>query len=581
MDYEMYRNKFAFSEAGKPPDKLYVLSQCMDDLSNLDCAQCFARIGNLLPGCFPATGGRVYLDGCFIRASNYSFYREVIEDGDMKRCSDDVNTQEEFQRLLRDVLQKIVEKAPNNRGFGLVHETENGTTIHGMAQCWRILDKDMCSACLIDAVNSAFHCMPSEEGRALNAGCFLRYSTYEFANDPDADSIRYSVISFISCILFTVAICTLAIAFGLCLGKMVYRLMNSGRKRKGKELDLAVMDQAMQFLQFSFSTLQRATDGFNEACKLGSGGYGDVFKGTLHDGREIAIKRLYINGKSRRKEIYNEMDVISRAQHKNLVRFLGGCFTTMENFLVYEYLANKSLDNVLFDPEKKKELEWGKRHRIIIGTAEGLEYLHKCCEVQIIHRDIKASNILLDLKFRPKIADFGLARLCSCECNKNSLVNSSVAGTFGYMAPEYIVKGRLTEKVDVYSFGVLVLEIISGVRNTKIESENYFETLVTEAWKHFQSNTTSRIIDESLGVEDFEGIKREIQIGLLCTQAKPALRPSMTKVVQMLRHKDMELPTPTKPPFFDEFLDLSSSFSFTIPGKSQSCNLHRPDHDCN
>ncbi|KAK6267331.1 hypothetical protein QUC31_018168 [Theobroma cacao] len=438
MGYEMYRNKFAFTEAGKPPDKLYVLSQCMDDLSNFECAQCFSKIGNLLPGCLPATGGRVYLDGCFIRASNYSFYREIITEGDMKRCSDDVDTKEGFPKLLRNVLQKIVYKAPNNRGFGLAHETKNGTTVHGMAQCWRTLDKDMCSACLIDAVNSAFHCLPSEEGRALNAGCFLRYSTYKFANDPDAGSTRYAIVSFIFYIIFAVAIGLLAIAIGLCLGKLAYITKNSGRKRKGKELDLAAMDQAMQFLQFKFSTLEKATDCFDASNKLGSGGYGEVFRGTLQDGREIAIKRLYVNGKSRREEIYNEVDVISKAQHKNLVRFLGGCFTTVENFLVYEYLANKSLDTILF---------------------------------------------------------------------------------------------------------------------------------------------ASEIIDESLEIEDVEETKRDIQIGLLCTQAKPALRPSMTRVLQMLRHKDMELPAPTKPPFLDECVELSSSFGF-IPGKSQMFNLHRPQ-DCN
>ncbi|KAK6256445.1 hypothetical protein SCA6_017750 [Theobroma cacao] len=417
MGYEMYRNKFAFTEAGKPPDKLYVLSQCMDDLSNFECAQCFSKIGNLLPGCLPATGGRVYLDGCFIRASNYSFYREIITEGDMKRCSDDVDTKEGFPKLLRNVLQKIVYKAPNNRGFGLAHETKNGTTVHGMAQCWRTLDKDMCSACLIDAVNSAFHCLPSEEGRALNAGCFLRYSTYKFANDPDAGSTRYAIVSFIFYIIFAVAIGLLAIAIGLCLGKLAYITKNSGRKRKGKELDLAAMDQAMQFLQFKFSTLEKATDCFDASNKLGSGGYGEVFRGTLQDGREIAIKRLYVNGKSRREEIYNEVDVISKAQHKNL------------------------------------------------------------------------------------------------------------------------------------------------------------------AWKHFQSNTASEIIDESLEIEDVEETKRDIQIGLLCTQAKPALRPSMTKVLQMLRHKDMELPAPTKPPFLDECVELSSSFGF-IPGKSQMFNIHRPQ-DCN
>ncbi|XVF16374.1 hypothetical protein REPUB_Repub10bG0025900 [Reevesia pubescens] len=213
-------------------------------------------------------------------------------------------------------------------------------------------------------------------------------------------------------------------------GKMAYRQMNSGRKLKGKELDhLAAMDQAMQFLQFKFSTLEKATVCFNEAHKLGSGGYSEVFKGILPDGREIAIKRLYVNAKNRNKEIYNEMDVIERAQHKTLVRFLGCCFTTIENFLIYEFLANKSLDTFLFDPKKKEELDWGKRYRIIIGTAEGLEYLHKGCEVRIIHRHIKSSNILLDLKYRPKFADFGLARLCLPESDKNSLVNNSVAGT--------------------------------------------------------------------------------------------------------------------------------------------------------
>ncbi|KAH1047818.1 hypothetical protein J1N35_038602, partial [Gossypium stocksii] len=240
-------------------------------------------------------------------------------------------------------------------------------------------------------------------------------------------------------------------------------------------------------------------------------------------------------------------------------------------------LTKASTASYLKDREKKKELDWGKRQKIIMGTAEGLEYLHKGCEVRIIHRDIKASNILLDLKFRPKIADFGLARLCSRDSDRISLVNNTVAGTFGYMAPEYIAKGRLTEKVDVYSFGVLMLEIISGVKNTKIESDNYFETLVTDAWRHFQSNTTTKIIDESLNAEDqIEEIKRQIQLGLLCTQAEPTLRPNMSKVLQILRHKDMDLPSPTKPPFLDESLILSASSFNTLPSKSQT-NINFPE----
>ncbi|KAK8274792.1 hypothetical protein V6Z11_D10G095500 [Gossypium hirsutum] len=577
MEPEMYRNKFAFNEAGKPPDKIYVLSQCMNDLSSVECAQCFARISNILPACFPTTGGRVYLDGCFIRANNYSFYREVTANGDINRCSDDIDTDEDFKMVLRDMLPRMVHKAPDKKGFALFQESRNGTTVHGMAQCWKILDKEMCSSCLADAVDLVFRCVPSKEGRALNAGCFLRYSTYDFGHDTNAGAVRYAIISFIIYIFLTAVVCTLAVAIGLRLGKMAYKQMNPRREWKGKEVDLAALDQAMKFLQFKFSTLEKATDCFNEANKLGSGGYGEVFKGTLPDGREIAVKRLYVNGRNRSREIYNEMDVISKAQHKNLVRCLGGCFTIIENFLVYEYLANKSLDSILFDPEKKKELDWGKRQKIIMGTAEGLEYLHKGCEVRIIHRDIKASNILLDIKFRPKIADFGLARLCSRDSDRISLVNNSVAGTFGYMAPEYIAKGRLTEKVDVYSFGVLMLEIISGVKNTKIESDNYFETLVTDAWRHFQSNTTTKIIEESLNPEDqIEEIKRQIQLGLLCTQAEPTLRPNMSKVLQILRHKDMDLPSPTKPPFLDESLILSASSFNTLPSKSQT-NINFPE----
>ncbi|GMI94006.1 hypothetical protein like AT4G28670 [Hibiscus trionum] len=568
MEPEMYRNKFALQEAGKPPDKLHVLSQCTSDLSRVECSRCFARISNILQACFPTTGGRVYLDdGCFIRANNYSFYREVTSDADSKRCSVDVETGDDFKMVLKKMLPKMVNKAPNTKGI-------------------------CAPLCLNDAVNHVYHCMPAKEGRALNAGCFLRYSTSDFAHFTYVAEVQYAnIISFLIYVLITATVCTLAVAVGMRLGKMAYKQMNPRREWKGKELDFAALDQAMKFLQFKFSTLEKATGCFNEANKLGSGGYGEVFKGTLPDGREIAVKRLYVNGRSRSREIYNELDIISKAQHRHLVRCLGGCFTIIENFLVYEYLANKSLDCILFDPEKKKELDWARRHKIIMGTAEGLEYLHQGCEVRVIHRDIKASNILLDLKFRPKIADFGLARLCSRNTDRIHLVNNTVAGTFGYMATEYIAKGILTEKIDVYSFGVVMLEIISGVKNTKIESDNYFETLVTDAWEHFQSNTTTEIIDESLRSGDqIEEIRREIHLGLLCTQAEPSLRPNMSKVLQILRHKDMDMPSPTKPPFlyesssFHSFRAKSQVSDDSFPGKSQTNDnlqsLEHQDH-CN
>ncbi|XP_037492781.1 putative cysteine-rich receptor-like protein kinase 43 isoform X2 [Jatropha curcas] len=531
MQDEMYRNKFAFKDVGKPPDRLYVLSQCMDDLSCDDCAVCFDQINNLIPGCFPNTGGRVFLDGCFIRAENYSFYREALGSQDTARCGTDVNSGPAFREAVEEVLDEMLKKAPITgpvwRGFAIKHATAHGVTAYGMASCWKILDPDLCRLCLSQAVAYALSCLPATEARVLNTGCFLRYADFSFANVATGET-REEIISFFSYMMGVVIVCLIAIGIGIWVGKRTYQRKNGVKVLKA--MGDVLLDERLQFLQFKYATIQKATENFEEIHKLGEGGYGEVYKGTLPDGREIAIKRLYASRKSRIDEICNEMDIISRAQHKNLVRFLGCCFTNMESFLVYEYLANKSLDLMLFDPAKKKELSWGKRLLIMTGAAEGLEYLHSQCQIRIIHRDIKASNVLLDLKFKPKISDFGLARFYSCD---RSLFKTTIAGTLGYMAPEYIAKGQLTEKVDVYSFGVLVIEIVTGIENTKYHSDDTYETLIAHAWKHFQLNTTPEIIDKSMEIEDVKEVERVVQIGLLCTQESPNLRPTMTKSIRL------------------------------------------------
>ncbi|MED6210847.1 hypothetical protein PIB30_067956 [Stylosanthes scabra] len=300
------------------------------------------------------------------------------------------------------------------------------------------------------------------------------------------------------------------------------------------------------FMQFEYSTLERATNVFNEFHKLGEGGYGEVYKGTLQDGREIAIKRFFLSGKQGKEEVYNEIDV-------------------RDGVVVAVVVARMRVGQeriwVVEDPEKKKELDWPKRHGIILGIADGLEHLHNNSEGPIIHRDIKAGNILLDLKYRPKISDFGLAKLKSYEC-------ASIVGTLGYMAPEYLAGCAITEKVDIYSFGILVLEIISGVENGKFESiEETFETLVSHVWKHFKSNTTSKLIDESMENQDVEEIERIIQVGLLCTQELPYLRPCMTEVVAMLRQKDLVMPSPSKPPFIVDSYELPQEVEFSWQSK--------------
>ncbi|MFS7994883.1 putative protein kinase RLK-Pelle-DLSV family [Helianthus anomalus] len=229
-------------------------------------------------------------------------------------------------------------------------------------------------------------------------------------------------------------------------------------------------------LNFKYSTIEKATSSWDDSNKLGEGGFGTVYKGVLRDGREIAVKRLFFNNKFREADFYNEVNMISSLEHKNLVRLLGCSCSGPESFLVYEYLPNMSLDRFIFDAIKGKELNWEKRFEIIIGTTEGLVYLHENTKNRIIHRDIKASNILLDLRFRPKIADFGLARSFQGDM---SHISTAIAGTLGYMAPEYLALGQLTEKADVYSYGVLLLEVVTGLQNNRSKNSEYSDSLVS------------------------------------------------------------------------------------------------------
>ncbi|KAG2701494.1 hypothetical protein I3760_06G047500 [Carya illinoinensis] len=227
---------------------------------------------------------------------------------------------------------------------------------------------------------------------------------------------------------------------------------------------------------FPFETLVAATRDFHLTHKLGEGGFGPVYRGKLNDGREIAVKKLSHSSTQGAKEFTNEAKLLARVQHRNVVNLLGYCVHLEEKLLVYEYVSNESLDKLLFKTNRREELDWKRRHEIIAGIARGLQYLHEDAHNCIIHRDIKASNILLDDKWVPKIADFGMARLFP---EDQTHVNTRVAGTNGYMAPEYVMHGHLSVKADVFSFGVLVLELISSKRNSsfdlQVDAQNLLE----------------------------------------------------------------------------------------------------------
>ncbi|XP_030964675.1 G-type lectin S-receptor-like serine/threonine-protein kinase At1g67520 [Quercus lobata] len=222
---------------------------------------------------------------------------------------------------------------------------------------------------------------------------------------------------------------------------------------------------------FSYECIKVATNNFSLENKLGEGGFGPVYMGTLLTSQQIAIKRLSRNSEQGIIEFKNELILISKLQHMNLVKLLGCCIFGEERMLVYEYMPNKSLDYFLFDSNQSKLLDWKKRFNIIEGIAQGLIYLHKYSRLKVIHRDLKASNILLDQSMNPKISDFGMTRIFKqneVEANTNRIV-----GTYGYMSPEYAMEGVFSIKSDVYSFGALMLEIVCGRKNNSFYDDGH------------------------------------------------------------------------------------------------------------
>ncbi|TKY66677.1 Receptor serine/threonine-protein kinase SD1-8 [Spatholobus suberectus] len=338
----------------------------------------------------------------------------------------------------------------------------------------------------------------------------------------------------------------------------IWRSINEKSKARNNyeryvdDLDLPLLD---------LSIIMAATNNFSDVNKIGEGGFGPVYWGKLASGVEIAVKRLSKSSGQGMTEFVNEVKLIAKLQHRNLVKLLGCCIQKQEKILVYEYMANGSLDYFIFDHTKGKALDWQKRFCIICGIARGLMYLHQDSRLRIVHRDLKLSNVLLDDDFNPKISDFGMARTVGgeeIEGNTNKIV-----GTFGYMAPEYAVDGQFSVKSDVFSFGILLMEIICGKKNRGHNRGKQSLNLVDHAWTHWKSGRTLEIIDPNF--EDSciaSEIIRCIHVGLLCVQKYPEHRPTMTSVVLMLGSK-MELEEPKQPGIFTkkEPIEANSSAS--------------------
>ncbi|PKU68642.1 G-type lectin S-receptor-like serine/threonine-protein kinase At4g27290 [Dendrobium catenatum] len=384
---------------------------------------------------------------------------------------------------------------------------------------------------------------------------YLRLAATDLDSAESASSKRKHIVA---------VVIPLGLAFIIfcCCG--IYTIRKKRKKGGGYGYVKESRGEEMELSVFDMSAIEISTNHFSDENKLGQGGFGPVYKGHLGDGQEIAVKRLSRYSVQGSDEFMNEVMLIAKLQHRNLVRLLGCCIHGEERLLIYEYMPNKSLDSFIFDKAISSQLGWEKRFDIILGIARGLLYLHQDSRLKIIHRDLKVSNVLLDKELNPKISDFGMARIVRGDQMLES--TEKVVGTFGYMSPEYVMHGIFSVKSDVFSFGVIVLEILTGKKNRVFDPNGSYVSLVGHAWRLWSENKSLELVDDALkhGYNE-KDVLRCMQVGLLCVQEGIEDRPTMASVVLMLSSESMTLPQPKWPGFYPRDGSKVADFS-TVNG---------------
>ncbi|KAI7726775.1 hypothetical protein M8C21_032763, partial [Ambrosia artemisiifolia] len=393
---------------------------------------------------------------------------------------------------------------------------------------------------------------------------YIKLAISELAGNEDSPSSFNKKKRVVTVVLSTTSavIVLFAVAYA-CIKKQKSLHMKEREDRYAldKKVNNVRMDDLDELPLFSLNKIVKATNNFDINKKIGEGGFGPVYKGVLEDEQEVAVKRLSETSQQGIEEFKNEIICIAKLQHRNLVKLLGYCNHKNELILVYEYMTNKSLDLYLFDETRSSMLDWPKRFTIIQGMARGILYLHQDSRLQIIHRDLKAGNILLDSDMNPKISDFGLAR--KFVGSDTATKTKKVVGTHGYISPEYAIHGRFSIKSDVYSFGVLVLEIVSGKKNREFSHDDHNDNLLGHAWRLYKQGRSVELMNESLRASCvIPEVLRSIHVALLCVQNHAKDRPTMLSVLLMLVSESV-LPQPKHPAFYSEetSIELKSASS--------------------
>ncbi|XP_028788797.1 putative receptor-like protein kinase At4g00960 [Neltuma alba] len=567
---------FYNTTVGGGGETIYGLFMCRGDVDQETCHQCVVDSRTDLEYYCRFSKAAVNWRGyCLVRYSQRNFFSTVDTKPKLKMLNpNNVSNQAGFMNVLMTVMNLTADEAAKpalmKKKFATNAVVVDFQTLYVMVQCTPDLSPGDCRRCLSGVIrNLPWCCEGKIGGRMFYPSCFAHYELYKFFHSkpprpvtlpppppppppapltpPTPSDVRRKrrsrtiVIAVASPVGAVILLC-----FAFYLSKNQIKKIRMAflmQKYFGSE------SNTLEPLQFSLATIEAATNKFSQENGLGQGGFGQVYKGILSNGQEIAVKRLSKSSGQGVEEFKNEVLLIARLQHRNLVALLGFCIEEQEKILIYEYVPNKSLDNFLFGSQKIKVLNWEERCKIIGGVARGILYLHDYARVKIIHRDLKPSNILLDNEMNPKIADFGMARMVGInEIEENT---SNIVGTYGYMSPEYAMFGQYSEKSDVFSFGVIVLEMISGRKITSSQDQSH--GLLNYAWNQWMEEKILEVLDSSLNEpESLNEVNKCIQIGLLCVQENPEARPSMATVVSYLSNDSIHLPFPQEPAFFLE-----------------------------